>query len=98
VAGFESAGSLPRESAANPLLALLAPPRAGNIAADTCDRCGVLWVSHGRVALRGGIGPPGARAIAGQQQQGGVLEPEVAVVRRAVLQGPCVTIGGPGGA
>ena len=37
-----------------------------------------------------------ARAIAGQQQQGGVLEPEVAVVRRAVLQGPCVTIGGPG--
>ena len=38
-----------------------------------------------------------ARAIAGQQQQGGVLEPEVAVVRRAVLQGPCVTIGGPGG-
>jgi hypothetical protein len=38
-----------------------------------------------------------ARAIAGQQQ-GGVLEPEVAVVRRAVLQGPCVTIGGPGGA
>ena len=32
------------------------------------------------------------------QQQGGVLEPGVADVRRAVLQGPRVTIGGPGGA
>ena len=37
-----------------------------------------------------------ARAIAGQQQHGGVLEPEVALVRRVALQGPRVTVGGLG--
>jgi hypothetical protein len=57
---FRKCGKPPAGECRHPLLALLAPPRASNIAADTCDRCGVLWVSHGRVAVRGGIGPPGA--------------------------------------
>src|SRR5262249_9601659 len=38
-------------------------------------------------------GPGVTRAIAGQQRQGGVLEPEMAVVRRAALHCPRVSVG-----
>ena len=41
-----------------------------------------------------GAGPGVGRAVAREQRQGGVLEPEVAALRRAARQGPRVAIGG----
>ena len=57
--GFESPSSLPRESAATPFWHFCHLPEPA-----TLPRTPVIGaecsVSHGRVAVRGGIGPPGA--------------------------------------